>query len=111
MFELRLEFPVKALLKIAGMPRSTYYYWVKTLGRPDKDAKLKTLIQAIYDEHKERYGYRQIKDKLKNQGHPVNHKKVHRYDERVRLKKQGAYEEISLIQGEDWQNGSKYFEP
>ena len=50
MFELRTEFPVKELLKLADIPRSTYYYWVKTFGRSDKDAELKTLIQAIYHE-------------------------------------------------------------
>jgi putative transposase len=85
-FELRTEFPVKELLKLADIPRSTYYYWVKTFGRPDKDAELKTLIQAIYHEHKGRYGYRRIKTELKNQGHKVNHKKVQRLMSELGLK-------------------------
>jgi transposase InsO family protein len=85
-FELRTEFPVKELLKLADIPRSTYYYWVKTFGRPDKDAELKTLIQAIYHEHKGRYGYRRIRTELKNQGHKVNHKKVQRLMSELGLK-------------------------
>ncbi|QWI73219.1 transposase (plasmid) [Bacillus mycoides] len=63
-FELRAEFPIHTLLKFACIPRSTYYYWVKKWNAPDKDAELITLIQAIYNEHKGRYGYRRIRDEL-----------------------------------------------
>ena len=77
---------MKALIKLADIPRSTYYYWVNLFDRPDKDAELKTLIQAIYHEHKGRYGYRRIKDELKNQGHKVNHKKVQRLMKELGLK-------------------------
>ncbi|NBI29950.1 IS3 family transposase [Chengkuizengella marina] len=75
-YELRLEFPVRALLKLANIPRSTYYYWIKRLGKPDKDETLKTLVKDIFDEHEGRYGYRRIRDELINQGLKVNHKKV-----------------------------------
>ncbi|RNB77219.1 IS3 family transposase, partial [Brevibacillus fluminis] len=85
-FELRTEFPVKALLKLAGIPRSTYYYYVKSIGRPDKHAELKTLIQAIYHEHKARYGYRRITHELRNLGYLVNHKKVQRLMKKLGLK-------------------------
>jgi putative transposase len=44
------------------------------------------LIQAIYHEHKGRYGYRRIKLELKNQGHKVNHKKVQRLMQELGLK-------------------------
>lgn len=36
---------------------------------------LKAEIQAIYKEHKGRYGYRRIRDELANRGEIVNHKK------------------------------------
>ncbi|RNB77288.1 IS3 family transposase, partial [Brevibacillus fluminis] len=85
-FELRTEFPVKALLKLAGIPRSTYNYYVKSIGRPDKHAELKTLIQAIYHEHKARYGYRRITHELRNLGYLVNHKKVQRLMKKLGLK-------------------------
>ncbi len=81
-----MEFPFKALLKLAGIPRSTYYYWEKTLGRPDKDTELKSMIQVIYHEHKGRYGYRRITLELKNQGYKVNHKKVQRLMKELGLK-------------------------
>lgn len=71
---------------MAGIPRSTYYYWVKTFNRVDKDATLKTLIHSIYHEHKGRYGYRRIKEELINRGHLVNHKKVQRLMKALGLK-------------------------
>lgn len=77
---------MKALLQFAGIPRSTFYYWVKNLGRPDPDAELKTLIQEIYDEHEGRYGYRRIHDELTNREHQVNHKKVQRIMRELGLK-------------------------
>lgn len=77
---------MKALLQLADVPRSTYYYWVKNIGRPDPDAKLKALIQAIYDEHEGRYGYRRIHDELMNRGRQLNHKKVQRIMQELGLK-------------------------
>ena len=77
---------MKALLKLAGIPRSTYYYWVKNFGRPDRDEELKALIRSIYDEHQGRYGYRRIRDELKNRGYVVNHKKVQRIMKELGLK-------------------------
>lgn len=44
------------------------------------------MIQSIYHEHKGRYGYRRIKDELKNQGYEVNHKKVQRLMKELGLK-------------------------
>ena len=77
---------MKALLQLADIPRSTYYYWVKSAGQPDKDAELKILIQSIYDEHEGRYGYRRIRDELGNRGQRVNHKKVQRIMKELGLK-------------------------
>lgn len=91
---------MKSLIKLADIPRSTYYYWVKQFHRPDKNAELRTLIQSIYHEHKGRYGYRRIKDELENQGHKVNHKKVQRLMKElglksiVRMKKYRSYKGI-----------------
>ncbi|WP_141548607.1 IS3 family transposase, partial [Bacillus toyonensis] len=78
LFELKAEFPIHALIKLACIPRSTYYYWLKKRNAPDKDAEIKALIQTIYNEHKGRYGYRRIRDELMNRGYPINHKKVQR---------------------------------
>jgi transposase InsO family protein len=59
---------------------------VKNLGRPDPDTDLKELIQSIFDEHEGRYGYRRIRDELRNRGHRVNHKKVQRIMNELGLK-------------------------
>ncbi|WP_437177748.1 IS3 family transposase, partial [Heyndrickxia ginsengihumi] len=85
-YELRHEFPVKELVKLAGIPRSTYYNLVKRMNRPDPDAALKQEIQSIYDEHEGRYGYRRIRDELANRGQKVNHKKVQRLMKELGLK-------------------------
>jgi len=52
------------LVKVAGIPRSTYYYWEKRLDLPDKYADVKEIIHKIYHEHKGRYGYRRIAKEL-----------------------------------------------
>lgn len=77
---------MKALVAFAGMKRSTYYFLVKKMNRPDSDAKLKAEIQAIYKEHEGRYGYRRIRDELANRGQKVNHKKVQRIMKELGLK-------------------------
>jgi len=56
------------------------------MNRPDRDADLKTEIQAIYNEHEGRYGYRRIRDELANRGQKVNHKKVQRIMKALGLK-------------------------
>ncbi len=88
---------MKVLLQIAGIPRSTYYYWVKRFNRPDSDVELKELIRTIYDEHEGLYGYRRIRDELTNRGHKVNHKKSVSYHERIGIKMSRSYEKISLL--------------
>lgn len=74
------------LVKLAGIPRSTYYELVKRMNRPDPDADLKAEIKAIYEEHEGRYGYRRIRDDLVNRGQKVNHKKVQRIMKELGLK-------------------------
>jgi putative transposase len=66
------------LVKIAGIPRSTYYYWVKQMDRPDKYREVKELIKQIFEEHQGRYGYRRIALELRNKGYIINHKTVRR---------------------------------
>ena len=72
------EFSLDILLKTIKLARSTYYYHLKQLDKPDKDQKLKAEIQAIFTEHKGNYGYRRIHLELRNRGYVVNHKRVQR---------------------------------
>ncbi|WP_435521062.1 IS3 family transposase [Alkalihalophilus pseudofirmus] len=75
-YELRNEFPVSRMLKIAKMPRSTYYNLVKKWSQPDPDRKWKRRIAFIYHKHFGRYGYRRITDLLQEKGYAINKKKV-----------------------------------
>lgn len=67
---------MKELLKLAEMPRSTFYYNLKILNKTDKYNKIKDEILSIFYENKGRYGYRRITLELKNRGYTINHKTV-----------------------------------
>lgn len=77
---------VKALIKLANIPRSTYYALVNRMDRPSPDEALKLEIKAIYEENDGTYGYRRIRDELTNRGMKVNHKKVQRLMKELGLK-------------------------
>jgi len=75
------EFALESLLKIVKLARSTYYYHLKQLDQTDNNQTIKAEIQAIFTEHKGKYGYRLMTLALRNRGFVVNHKKVQRHDE------------------------------
>ena len=58
--ELRQIYKLTALLQLAEMPRSTYYYYVKQSKKADKYETIKEKITTIYHENQGRYGYRRI---------------------------------------------------
>lgn len=72
------EFSLDILLRVIKLARSTYYYHLKQLDKPDKDRELKAEIQSIFIEHKGNYGYRRVHLELRNRGYLVNHKRVQR---------------------------------
>ena len=72
------ECSLDILLKAIKLARSTYYYHLKQLDKPDKDQELKDEIQSIFIEHKGNYGYRRVHLELRNRGYLVNHKRVQR---------------------------------
>jgi hypothetical protein len=76
--ELRQHYPLLGLLKLAALPRSTFYHRHNASLRVDKDAQLKTDIETIYARHKGRYGYRRITAAVRQMGKLVNHKLVQR---------------------------------
>lgn len=86
MQELRQQYPIDGLLKLAGLARSTYYYQVKVLEAGDKDADLKTTIEAVYELHKGRYGYRRITSAICRMGQLVNNKRIQRLMGVLKLK-------------------------
>lgn len=93
-----------ALLKLAKMARSTYYYYLKVLSKENKYREIEIEIEKIYHENKGRYGYRRIKLELKNRGYIINHKTVLKLMKKlslqcfVRVKKYRSYKgEIGKI--------------
>ena len=96
-WELRRKHKVSLLIEISGLPRATYYYYVKRRKQPDKYSEIREQITEIYAENKERYGYRRITDELHGRGYRINHKTVQRLMKemgfvcRVRMKKYCSY--------------------
>ena len=68
------------------MPRSTYYYYLKKAGKPDKYLEIKGHITSIYNENQGRYGYRRITMELQNRGYVINHKTVQRLMKELGIK-------------------------
>ncbi|WP_419394394.1 IS3 family transposase [Cytobacillus praedii] len=85
-FELKEEFRLKDVLRIVGIPESSYHYHVKQMKRENPNQELGETIQSIFEEHNENYGYRRIQLELKNRGIIVNHKKVQRIMRELGLK-------------------------
>ncbi len=81
--KLRHKYPLEELLKLAGIPQSSFYYGVKQLNAPDKDKALKMRIWSLYSRSQkknESYGYRRIHAMLRQNRkyRNINHKKVQR---------------------------------
>lgn len=58
------------------MARSTFYYHLKALKRPDKYLVAKGEVARIFHRQKGRYGYRRITIDLRTKGIALNHKTV-----------------------------------
>lgn len=97
MQELRQEYPLADLLKVARLARSSFYYQRRLLQLTDKYASVKCRIRSIFDLHQGRYGYRRITAAMRREGAIVNHKTVQRLmgelglKSRVRVKKYRSY--------------------
>lgn len=73
--ELRQLYPLKDLLKLSGIARSNFYYYLK-LEELDKCEDVKADILDIFNQNKGRYEYRRILYVLKQKGYTINHKTV-----------------------------------
>lgn len=95
--KLRPKYSLTLLLEIAHLPRSSFYYHLKRLQKPDKYTEEVEEISTIYHENKGRYGYRRITTELHRRGFVLNHKTVQRLMKqqglvcRVRMKKYRSY--------------------
>ena len=73
------------MLKLSGLARSTYYYYLKQ-PNTDKYECEKQEIQEIYNTNKGRYGYRRITIAMRNEGYVINHKTVQKLMNTLGLK-------------------------
>lgn len=100
MLGLRQDHCLPVLLKVAGLSRSTFYYQVKAQQAGDKHVGLKARIQAVYDRHKGRYGYRRITTVLRQAGEAINHKTVQRLMQALNLKSLARPKKYRSYRGE-----------
>lgn len=84
--ELRQEFPLAALLRAAGLSRSTFYYRLSARACTARRSSLKEEIRRVYCEHKGRYGYRRITAAIRKAGMLVNHKAVQALMQQMQLR-------------------------
>ena len=61
---------------LAGLPRSTFYYYLHQSQKPAKYHLVKEEIVTIFNKNKKRYGYRRITQELHNNDICINHKTV-----------------------------------
>ncbi|AME10347.1 IS1296MP transposase protein B [Mycoplasma mycoides subsp. mycoides] len=77
MLKTHKKVKIPILLKIAKLPKSSFYEWKHKLENTiDKDKELKEMIVDIFSKSFETYGYRRLKMALKSKGYIVNHKKI-----------------------------------
>ncbi|MDO5754650.1 MAG: IS3 family transposase [Tissierellia bacterium] len=78
--ELRQKFPkimLKIWLKIAKLPRSSFYEWKEKLNQVNtEELELVDVIKEIISKSRSDYGYRRVTVALRKKGIVVNHKKV-----------------------------------
>ena len=82
------------MLKISGIARSIYYYYLKH-PNSDKYECEKQEITNIFNANKGRYGYRRVYVEMRNNGYCINHKTVQKLMKQLGLKgkqrKNGQY--------------------
>jgi putative transposase len=98
--ELRQQYPVTGFLKAANLKRSTFYYQRKALQAADKYEALKKQIQAIYDLHKGRYGYRRIAATVRQMGILISQNTVQRIMGELGLKSLVRIKKYKSFKGE-----------
>jgi putative transposase len=75
---LRERYPLNELLKMMGMPKSSYYYQKEAQNRTDKYAALRTNVKKAFIENQSRYGYRRVYAVIRNRGTIISEKVIRR---------------------------------
>jgi len=97
--ELRQKYPLKELLKLSKLPRSTYYYYRHHKGE-GKYKLEKQEILNLFELNKQRYGYRRITALLRQKGIVINHKTVLKLMKSLNLKGKHRKSKYKSYKGE-----------
>lgn len=73
------------MLKISGIARSTYYYYLKHPNSDKYECEKQEIIN-IFNANKGRYGYRRVHAIMRNNGYYINHKTVQKLMKELGLK-------------------------
>ena len=74
---LREQFPLKDLLQILQIAKSSYFYQVIAM-QTDRQCEMRKTVRTVFEESKGRYGYRRVHAVIKNSGQRVSEKVVRR---------------------------------
>ena len=75
---LRTTYPLRDLLTMLDMPKSSYFYQRGAQRKPEKYADLRSAVKTVFDENKKRYGYRRVHAEIKKRGKRVSEKVIRR---------------------------------
>ena len=90
---------IKLCCNIAKVSRSGYYRWITQQSKPDNDYPDYLLVKEVFDNGKQKYGWRQVKMHLKRQKNvTMNHKKISRlmrkYGLHVKIRRKNPYKAV-----------------
>lgn len=108
--DLRPKFGLAKLLACIKLARPTYYYQMGLARAGDRYAELKARIQASFDRHLGRYGYRRVTADLCRTGDAVDPKTVQRLMQEIGLKstvRPKKYQSYKGVEGETAKNSLK----
>jgi putative transposase len=80
------EFSIAAMTRSLDVSRSGYHSWKRRQGRPEKDARLKVEVEAVFNQSRQTYGYRRITKALSGKNIRINEKVVRRIMEERNLR-------------------------
>ncbi|OJU16636.1 MAG: hypothetical protein BGN88_01325 [Clostridiales bacterium 43-6] len=92
---LRDKYSIHALCDTLELSRGTYYN--RALRSPAKtqneleDEEIKPLIKYVFEESEKRFGARKIKVKLKERGHQISERRIHRLMKEMNLSLKSTY--------------------
>ncbi len=73
---LNSRYSLNKLLELFDIAKSSYFYQLSAIKKPDKNDCIREEIKTIFEKSKKRYGYRRIHGVLKNKGIVISEKTI-----------------------------------